>query len=164
MSDTYFSLLADDHSDDLPRTLRRERDAREREARERAGKARAATLTHDFRSQEPAFNAAPMALAPATVMRFDVPFTHLVRFFLKSALAALPALVLLGTIAWMAITLVRTNYPELLLGSQQPGVCQTAAADAPAAPLARVTSNSRPPAAETKAGAVRKRVAAGKAK
>lgn len=164
MTDTYFPLLGDDHSDDLPRTLRRERDAREREARERNAKARAATLTHDFRSQEPTFNAAPLALSPAAVMRFDVPFTHLMLFFLKSALAALPALVLLGAIVWMAITLVRTNYPELLLGSQQPGaaLCQTtAAADTAPAPLARVTSNSPPPA---KAGAVRRRVVAGKAK
>ena len=94
----------------------------------------APTLTHDFRSQEPAFNAAPMALAPATVMRFDVPFTHLVRFFLKSALAALPALILLGTLLWMTITLVRTNYPELAAGGPQPGaaMCRTTAAADPA--------------------------------
>ena len=169
MTDTYFPLLGDDHSDDLPRTLRRERDAREREARERDAKARAATLTHDFRSQEPAFNAAPMALSPAAVMRFDVPFTHLVLFFLKSALAALPALILLGTLLWVAITLVRTNYPELALGSQQPGaaMCQTtaaAAADSAPAPLARVTANSRPAAAEAKAAPVRKRVAGEKVK
>ena len=167
MTDTYFPLLGDDHSDDLPRTLRRERDAREREARERNAKARAATLTHDFRSQEPAFNAPPVALSPAAVMRFDVPFTHLVLFFLKSALAALPALILLGAIVWMAITLVRTNYPELVVGSHQPGaaMCRTtAAADSAPAPLARVTANSRPTAAEAKAAPVRKRVAGEKVK
>ena len=164
MTDAYFPLLGNDHSDDLSRTLRRERDAREREARERGAKARAPTLTHDFRrGQEPAFNAAPMALAPAAVMRFDVPFTHLVRFFLKSALAALPALILLGTLLWMTITLVRTNYPDGMLASQtNAAMCRSAAAaDAAPAPLARVTSNAPPPA---KAGVVRKRVAAGKAK
>jgi hypothetical protein len=166
VTDPYFPVLGNDHSDDLPRTLRRERDAREREARERDAKARAATLTHNFRSQEPAFSAAPMPLSPAAVMRFDVPFTHLVGFFLKSALAALPALILLATLLWVAITLVRTNYPELAAGGQ-PGaaMCQTtAAADSASAPLARVTANSRPAAAEAKAAPVRKRVAGEKVK
>jgi hypothetical protein len=173
VTDTYFPLLGDDHSDDLPRTLRRERDAREREAREREAKARGPTLARDYRGQEPAFAAAPMALAPATVMRFDVPFTHLVRFFLKSALAALPALILLGTMLWVTVTLVRTNYPDGMLASQtNAAMCRTAAAAAdpalpPAAapaPLARVTANSRPTAAEAKAAPVRKRVAADKVK
>jgi hypothetical protein len=163
VSDTYYPLLGDDRSDDLPRTLRRERDAREREAREREAKARGPTLAQDFRSQEAAFNGAPMALAPATVMRFDVPFTHLVRFFLKSAIAALPALVLLGTLLWMAITLVQTNYPALALGNRQAPACQAASAQAPPVPLARVTSNAPPPAAEAKA-VVRKRGAAERVK
>jgi hypothetical protein len=168
VTDTYFPLLGDDHSDDLPRTLRRERDAREREAREREAKARGPTLAQDFRSQEPALSAAPMALAPATVMRFDVPFTHLVRFFLKSAVAALPAIVLLGTLLWMTITLVRTNYPELAAGGLQPGAatCRTTAAatDPAPPPFTTVTTNSRPTAAEAKAAPVRKRVAADKVK
>jgi hypothetical protein len=157
VTDTYFPLLGDEHSDDLPRTLRRERDAREREAREREAKARGPKLAQDFRGQEPAFAAAPMTLAPATVMRFDVPFTHLVRFFLKSAVAALPAIVLLGTLLWMTITLVRINYPSLAAGGlpANAAMCRTTAAAtdpalAPAAapaPLARVTGSSRPTAA-----------------
>ena len=95
MTDTHFPLMADGDIDDLPRTLRRERDAREREARERENKARAATLTHDFGASDaarelPAFAAG----APATVVRFDVPYFHLMRFFLKAVLAAIPALIL----------------------------------------------------------------------
>jgi hypothetical protein len=42
MSDTNYPLAADGGPDDLPRTLRRERDAREREARERQAKEREA--------------------------------------------------------------------------------------------------------------------------
>jgi hypothetical protein len=156
VSDTYFPLLGDDRSDDLPRTLRRERDAREREAREREAQGRGATLPHDLRGRQPGFGAAPMVPAPATVMRFDVPFTHLVRFFLKSALAALPALFMLGTILWMAVTLVQTNYPALALGNRQAPTCQAASTEAPPVPLARLTANAPPPATEAKA-AVRKR-------
>ena len=48
MASVEFPLMADEGSDDLPRTLRREREARERAAREKEAKARAATLTHDF--------------------------------------------------------------------------------------------------------------------
>jgi hypothetical protein len=75
----------------------------------------------------------------------------------------LPALVLLGTLLWVAITLVRTNYPELMVANHQ--ACQTtAAAESTPAPLARVSSNAPLPAAEAKAAPVRKRAAADKVK
>jgi hypothetical protein len=71
VADINFTLTADDDVDDLPRTLRREREARQREAREREEKARAATLTHDFGASEtqrdiPAFAAAPAAVGFTT--------------------------------------------------------------------------------------------------
>ncbi len=115
MSDTNFSLLADGDTDDLPRTLRREREARERERREREDKARRATLTHDFgasdaRQDLPALGAAPAA----TVVRFDVPFTHLMLFFIKAVLAAVPALIILGALLWYAGALLKALYPELI--------------------------------------------------
>lgn len=103
-------LFASD--DDLPRTLRRERESREREARERE----AQFASQPYASQ-PAYTAQPVQpsaqagyadypqqdayAAPmfsGTVNRFEVPFFHLMRFFLKAVLAAIPALILLTAV------------------------------------------------------------------
>ena len=65
MTDTDFPLLADEEIDDLPRTLRREREARERATREEEARKRAATLTHDFGVSPPcAPRPAPDAAPP----------------------------------------------------------------------------------------------------
>lgn len=116
MSDTDFPLMADEGPEDLPRTLRREREAREREAREREAKARAATLTHDFgasdRPYERRSDAGP--LVPAAVARFEVPFFRLMAFFIKAVFAAIPALLLLGVLLWLAGLALKTYYPELV--------------------------------------------------
>jgi hypothetical protein len=114
VADINFTLTADDDVDDLPRTLRREREAREREQREREDKARKATLTHDFGASDAPREMPAYAAAPATVVRFDVPFTHLMGFFLKAVLAAVPALILLGTLLWFAGALLKALYPELI--------------------------------------------------
>lgn len=116
MASVDFPLSADEASDDLPRTLRRERDARQRAAREKEDKARAATLTHDFgRSDErPGQMFATDAGAGVAVTRFDVPFLHLMLFSIKAVLAAIPALVLLGVLLWFAGALLKTYYPELV--------------------------------------------------
>jgi hypothetical protein len=53
-------------------------------------------------------------LVPATVHRLDVPFTHLARFFVKAVLAAIPALILLGTILWIAGTVLQSQFPQLI--------------------------------------------------
>lgn len=94
--------FADD--DDLPRTLRRERDARERERRERelaetqddsfaTGGQRHPTpgLGYDF--------ASPTERA-GTVTRLEIPFVHLMLFFVKAVVAAIPALILLTVLLW----------------------------------------------------------------
>lgn len=116
MTETDFPLLADEGPEDLPRTFRREKEAREREAREREAKARAATLTHDFGASERAFDRrADVALpAPATVTRFEVPFFHLMGFFVKAVLAAIPALILLGALLWLAGAALKAYYPGLV--------------------------------------------------
>ncbi len=134
MTDPNFPLAADGGPDDLPRTLRRERDAREREAREqrdRLARERPdlprATATLDpplmsgaqaasFGAAEPAGFQTPIEVeAPsARVTRFDVPFAHLVMFFLKAALAAIPALLLLGALLWVAGHLAQTFFPQLV--------------------------------------------------
>ena len=51
---------------------------------------------------------------PASVQRFDVPFTHLVVFFLKAVIAAIPALFVLGVILWFAGQLLQTFFPWLV--------------------------------------------------
>ena len=114
MTDINFSLTADGDIDDLPRTLRREREARQREAREREEKARAATLTHDFGASDARAEVPTFAAAPATVVRFDVPFAHLVTFFIKAVLAAVPALIILGVLLWYAGYALKSLYPELV--------------------------------------------------
>jgi hypothetical protein len=119
-----FGPLLDD-TDDLPRTLRREKEARAREARERAAQERAAapTLSTDadeYSRPRPQIYRADDAdprldtPVPAAVRRFDVPFLHLVSFFLKAVLAAIPALILLGVILWFAGSALETAFPQLI--------------------------------------------------
>ena len=108
--------MADEGSDDLPRTLRREREARERAAREKEAKARAATLTHDFGASD-ARNGRSMAAeaySGTAVNRFEVPFGHLMMFFIKAVFAAIPALIILGILMWCAGALLKAYYPELI--------------------------------------------------
>jgi hypothetical protein len=97
--------FADD--DDLPRTLRRERDAREREMREREKAAAAAAEesfgaagTHPFPSQPYRYDYTPTGNSSVTVTRLRIPFLHLMFFFMKAVVAAIPALILLTVILW----------------------------------------------------------------
>lgn len=121
-----FGSFSDD-TDDLPRTLRREKEARAREARERAARERAAAPTLStgidddysrpqpqiYRSAEtePCIGNAPVA---ATVRAFDVPFARLVTFFLKAALAAVPGVLLLGVILWFVGAGLELAFPQLI--------------------------------------------------
>ena len=131
MAEHNFPPLGDDQNDDLPRTFRREKEARAREARERAAQERAAapSLSNAPDPYAPAATAAPQprvepdpdyapALAEmpysASVRRFDVPFLHLVGFFLKAVLAAIPALILLTAILWAAGSALESLFPELV--------------------------------------------------
>lgn len=127
MAEPNFGPIGDDPSDDLPRTFRREKEARERENREKA----AATVRE--RQQpipgpslsatpdvyiEPAPESAIGPLVgmpfPAVVRRFDVPFVHLVTFLLKAVLAAIPALILLTVILWLFGHMVQMLFPDLI--------------------------------------------------
>jgi len=121
-----FGSFSDD-TDDLPRTLRREKEARAREARERAARERAAAPTLStgidddysrpqpqiYRSAEtePCIGNAPIA---ATVRAFDVPFARLVTFFLKAAIAAVPGVLLLGVILWFVGAGLEMAFPQLI--------------------------------------------------
>lgn len=126
MTDPSFaSLDADD--DDLPRTFRREKEARAREARERAAQERAAapSLSTDPDARyagpapqiEPAADTQPMIEDmpyPASVRRFDVPMLELSWFLVKAVVAGIPALILLGAIVLLAGEVLQAIFPELL--------------------------------------------------
>lgn len=118
MASVDFPLMADEGAEDLPRTLRREKEARERAAREKEARARAATLTHDFgasdtmRDRPRALEASPTS--DGAVTRFDVPFGHLMAFSIKAVLAAIPALVLLSALLWVGGLLLKAYFPELV--------------------------------------------------
>lgn len=119
MTDANFPLTADSDFDDLPRTLRREKEARAREARERETRERGMdSILGDppsylarGRSAPPIYGDDPI---PASVQRFDVPFLRLVTFFLKAVLAAIPALFLLGVILYFAGKGLEAYFPELV--------------------------------------------------
>lgn len=118
MTDLHMPLTADADYDDLPRTLRREREARAREARERETRERAPEQAETA----PPYLAWPKPTPvlygddplPATVRRFDVPFFSLMAFFLKAVLAAVPALIVLGVMLWFAGKGLQAYFPELV--------------------------------------------------
>lgn len=148
MAEPIFSPFGDEQ-DDLPRTFRREKEAREREAREREAKERetrerqqAERLAKEQRQSarpvappaptlstvpEASYGPAPQVYSdpaaqpdisdmpyPASVRRFDVPFLHLVTFFLKAVVAAIPALILLMAILWVIGQGLSTFFPDLV--------------------------------------------------
>jgi len=114
ISDPPFSFpVADGDPDDLPRTLRREREAREREARERQARERAAAMSAGYQPFVPLVGDVPIPPA-GTVTRFDLPFLHLMVFFLKAVFAAVPALLVLCAMVWGAAHAVLALYPELV--------------------------------------------------
>jgi hypothetical protein len=134
MADTPYSA---DDGNDLPRTVRQQqKEARARDqvardilnaprqpyAREPQVAARQATaggapLAADMgRGQEYAQvqRLAPGESPPATVTRLQLPFLHMMGFFLKAVLASIPALLLLMAILWGLGQLAQTYLPWLV--------------------------------------------------
>jgi hypothetical protein len=104
--------------DDLPRTFRREREAREREAA-LGGPQTAQAARRDYepapRDYGPGL-ADPLYAAPGlsgTVNRFDVPFFHLMWFLIKAVLAAIPALILLTLLLFAGGQVLKSSFPAL---------------------------------------------------
>lgn len=126
MASLDYALSNDDDFDDLPRTFRREREAQERQAREReafrlgamdrkepplmAGDRGFDAPFSAARDYGPTYTSEPV---PAIVKRLDVPFVRLSVFFLKAVVAAIPALVLLGALFWLAGSVLQTYFPWL---------------------------------------------------
>lgn len=109
--DTSFPLSSAPEADDLPRTLRRERDRQRAAASASANSLGSATRATD--DQSPASLSAD-DLTPAAVKRIDVPFFRLMLFFLKAVLAAIPALILLTAILGLGGHLLQLYFPELI--------------------------------------------------
>ena len=107
MTDTNFPLSSANEMDDLPRTLRRERD-RQKAAAAGAPQPSMSAMKGDYAP------ALADELVPAAVKRLEVPFWRLMLFFLKAVLAAIPALILLGVMLWFAGHLLQTLYPDLI--------------------------------------------------
>jgi len=107
MPEPTFSMTAED--DDLPRTIRRERDARERQAREREAQSAVSmpSIDHDG-----AYGA--LASPPATVTAIDMPFLGLMTFFIKAVFAAVPALIMLTALLWLFGQGLQSFFPQLL--------------------------------------------------
>jgi anti-sigma factor RsiW len=111
-------LMADGDMEDLPRTVRREKEARAREAREREASglsapqpepvnyAAAAERYDTTYSAEEAY--------PASVRSIDVPFFRLMLFFMKAVFAAVPALMVLIALLWLGGQALEAAFPELL--------------------------------------------------
>ncbi|MGQ0673753.1 MAG: hypothetical protein ACT4N2_12870 [Hyphomicrobium sp.] len=108
MTDTNFPLSSANDTDDLPRTLRRERD-RQRAAAAGGGPSTLSSVSHDHGSSDRSDD-----LTPAAVKKIEVPFWRLMLFFIKAVLAAIPALVLLGALIWGGMEALQTFYPDLI--------------------------------------------------
>lgn len=107
MPEPTFSLTADD---DLPRTIRREREAREREARERETRERQAAPALQRAGEGEREIPAPAA----TVVDFDVPLAKLAMFFVRAVFAAIPAILVLMALLWVLGHTLQTFFPQLL--------------------------------------------------
>jgi hypothetical protein len=123
MTDASMPLMADSEFEDLPRTVRREKEARAREARE--ARERRERERHSFANEslgDPPPHLSRSSVAPRiyddpatseTSQRFDVPFAQLVIFFIKAALAAVPALILLSVVLYFVGKGFGVFFPDL---------------------------------------------------
>ena len=120
MAEPKFSGVADiDPDDDLPRTLRREREAQARRVREQELELPSDAKPSGALGDAPPFNDDDYEYddiepAPATVTRLDIPFLHLMMFFLKAVVAGIPALILLLAILWLFGEILTATFPELI--------------------------------------------------
>ena len=109
MAEPRFTMTADD---DLPRTFRREKEAREREAREREGTVFQTapvddTADYDYGTDD-RYETEGMA-----VSRLDIPFFHLMFFFIKAVFAAIPAIILLVGVCILIGEVLQSQLPWL---------------------------------------------------
>ncbi|MGI9424867.1 MAG: hypothetical protein ACR2PA_16845 [Hyphomicrobiaceae bacterium] len=104
MAEPRFTMTAEE---DLPRTLRREKEARAREREAEAQSAQHAVETHDYVSEE------TYEPDPVTVTRLNIPFLHLMVFFIKAVFAAIPAMLIFVVICVLIGEALQAYIPEL---------------------------------------------------
>ena len=102
--------LADAGHDDLPRTLRREREAQQRAQQQHSTRHAPSAMV----PQAEADRARSEGPQTAVVTAFKVPFLRLMLFMIKAVLAAIPALLLFGVILWGLGHLLMAYYPWLV--------------------------------------------------
>lgn len=116
-------LTADGDMEDLPRTLRREKEARARETRDREARERDAQASglsapepnaRSYAAAEPYAGTYPTEAYPASVQSINVPFFQLMLFFVKAVFAAIPAMILLIGLLWLGGQALEAAFPELL--------------------------------------------------
>lgn len=109
-------LTADGDMEDLPRTLRREKEARAREARDReaSGLSAQAPEPMGYNADRYAAPYEPADTYPAAVRAIEVPFFQLMLFFIKAVFAAIPALIILAGLLWLGGQALEAAFPELL--------------------------------------------------
>jgi hypothetical protein len=110
MPEPHFATI----DDDLPRTFRREREAREREARAREVHEREADII------EPAFLRRDSSHQPHRLMpeppadgRLQIGFLRLMAFCVKGVFAAIPAILILAVLLWLGGQALATFFPQL---------------------------------------------------
>ena len=124
MSDAKYPQAAE-NLDDLPRTLRREREQRDRVAREQQHNTQSAAQPSTSWDRggprpEPAnpydtpHASTGDAPADATVRRLKVPFFSLVGFYIKSVFAAIPALLILIAMLYALGVALQTYFPWII--------------------------------------------------
>ena len=114
MPEPTLSMTADE---DLPRTVRRQREERDREAREREARERQARERQAAAAPVPMLDreAAYDEPAPrATVTDIEVPFFRLMLFFVKAVFAGVPALIALGALLWLLGQGLQSYFPQLV--------------------------------------------------
>lgn len=99
--------------EDLPRTVRRAREERDRALRQREAQMAGARLPEPVDDRISDLDHQRPSQGSGIVRRLDIPFFHLVRFFLKAVIAAIPALLLLGCLLWVAGKGLQVFFPDL---------------------------------------------------
>ena len=106
-------------SDDLPRTLRREREARERTGGTGSGSGISGFGAPSHSASQPAYAPEPgmsehVMVSGNTVTDIRIPFFRMTMFCFKLVFAAIPALILLGCFIWLAGHALMTYAPWLV--------------------------------------------------
>lgn len=104
-------------ADDLPRTLRREREARDRAQQASSGFSSAVPLSAGTSAgtyvPEPTMPE-HLGITGNTVTDIRIPFFRLMMFGVKLVFASIPALIVLFTLLWLAGHALMTFFPWLV--------------------------------------------------